>query len=208
MLGHNPESYDFISKIPRIIISFSSFKCGDNLGIEIKVLRIVSKENVNCGPSASADYYLGPQCDHVFFDPARFHFFFLLRSPILFFSLMWAIICKRKRMTRSLDPFLDDSFRLAICWWLVKEGFSWPMRSIITMITWSHVWQARRRNENKRFTTLHQESITSVSMFSWKRLRDGWIPVKIRNVFSFISFPFKRKRCLMEIFDLFFKNWP
>ena len=73
------------------------------------------KENVNCGPSASADYYLGPQCDHVFFDPARFHFFFLLRSPILFFSLMWAIICKRKRMTRSLDPFLDDSFRLAIC---------------------------------------------------------------------------------------------
>lgn len=45
----------------------------------------------------------------------------------------------------------------------------------------------RRRNENKRFTTLHQESITSVSMFSWKRLRDGWIPVKIRNVFSFIS---------------------
>ena len=45
----------------------------------------------------------------------------------------------------------------------------------------------RRRNENKRFTTLHQESITSVSMFSWKRLRDGWIPVKIRNVFSFIT---------------------
>lgn len=30
-------------------------------------------------------------------DPAFKDFFFLLRSPILFFSLMWAIICKRKR---------------------------------------------------------------------------------------------------------------
>jgi hypothetical protein len=41
VLGHNPESYDFISKIPRIInINFSLMNAGIILGLKSKFLWI------------------------------------------------------------------------------------------------------------------------------------------------------------------------
>ena len=50
-----------------------------------------------------------------------------------------------------------------------------------------------------------QESITSVSMFSWKRLRDGWIPVKIRNVFVFIHHD--QRKLLFHLLFSFIMSW-